>query len=107
MPCTKPAGDEELACQRKASNRSADTMPVNPAKQHTTIQRIALLITPLLFIFGGPHHATAYPMDKANMPFSSTDVTTSITPKVKVPWPENAYRRDRLLAVYAPVQRVG
>jgi hypothetical protein len=50
MPCTKPSGEEELACQRNTSSRSAKAILVNPARQQSTSARIITIILLPLFL---------------------------------------------------------
>ena len=50
MPCTKPSGEEELACQRNTSSLSAVATLVKPARQHTATQRMIAFISILLMI---------------------------------------------------------
>ena len=107
MPCTKAAGDDELAYQRKASNRSADTMPVNPAKQQTTIQRIALLITPLLILLASHTTRPLIQMDKTNMHFPRGDVTTSGRSQAKGLEQMNEQEGGCLRTVCARVKQTG
>ncbi|CAI8341554.1 MAG: Uncharacterised protein [Halieaceae bacterium] len=50
MPCTKPSGEEELACQRNTSSLSAVATLVKPARQHTATQRMIAFISSLLIV---------------------------------------------------------